>query len=383
MRRTLAFLLTAVAAFSQDAALARIKQKLSEARSLSEKHQAVGAAQLSTIHADLRNWMESRLPKSFPADPAPLEKSLNGQLVAAGIQRTDSRDMDIDDPALDSVGLDFETVPGLPSVLLASTWVRISCGGDAAIYGYRYDSAGATRVFENYPSSESGYGFGKTEVSAPDGLGRRLLLIKATSTQCASTWMGMTYSVYRFGLPSVAPETLLSEKHGFWLGNDGPEFVLKPDQMVIEFLDSSIDGGVHNRTYLLRYDFSDGVKRVEPFAFQPQDFAEDWLKRPWSEMQPFSAPATQKWHAQLHADMIFADYTNVVPCAAKPDRWMIGFNIRELGEKELAPPIDRYFLVRDLGHYHYQMEAVSDKPFEGCPGHGDPSDKHPGSRSTS
>jgi hypothetical protein len=36
-----------------------------------------------------------------------------------------------------------------------------------------------------------------------------------------------------------------------------------------------------------------------------------------------------------------------------------------------------HLLVRDLGNYHFEMEAVSDSEFGGCPGHGEPSDKHP------
>jgi len=47
------------------------------------------------------------------------------------------------------------------------------------------------------------------------------------------------------------------------------------------------------------------------------------------------------------------------------------------GEKELEEPIQTYFLVKDLGNYRFEMEAVSDSEFEGCPGEGFPSDKHP------
>ena len=145
---------------------------------------------------------------------------------------------------------------------------------------------------------------------------------------------------------------------------------------MIEFLDSSVDGGVHNRSHILRYSFEDGVKRVEPMAFQPQDFAEEWLTRPWSDMQIHSGPTTQHWHAKLHADFVLGEYTNVTICAAKPDRWSIGFEIDFIGNK-LEEPIDAHFLVRDLGNYHFETEAVSDSEFKECPGEGSPSDKHP------
>jgi len=62
---------------------------------------------------------------------------------------------------------------------------------------------------------------------------------------------------YRISL-SQPPESLLSSEHGFWLGNDGPEFILKPDGLMIEFLDHSVDGDIHNRTHLFRYNFADG-----------------------------------------------------------------------------------------------------------------------------
>ena len=62
-------------------------------------------------------------------------------------------------------------------------------------------------------------------------------------------------------------------------------FVLKPDELIIELKDHSIDIGIHNRTEILRYSFADGVHRVDPVALQPQDFAEEWLAQPWSEME--------------------------------------------------------------------------------------------------
>jgi hypothetical protein len=152
-------------------------------------------------------------------------------------------------------------------------------------------------------------------------------------------------------------------------------FALKPDELIVELLDSSVDVAVHNRTQIHRYNVMDGVKRLGPIALQPPDFAEEWITRPWAEMRSMSLPETQKWHGKFSDQSM--EYSNVVPCAAKPDRWSIGFEIKYLGEKELAEPIEAHFLVRDLGNYRFEMEAVSDSEFEGCPGDGEPSDKHP------
>ncbi|HTB12841.1 MAG TPA: hypothetical protein VK752_14770 [Bryobacteraceae bacterium] len=288
--------------------------------------------------------------------------------------------LDFEDPGFDSVSVALSWKPELPDVLLVTPGVGVRCGEDQAVYGYQFDANGWARVISDHTASDFGYGWARFELSDADGHGRRLLLIQRASVQCESTWMGATYSVFRMASDSATPPvSLLSGEHGFWMGNDddGLVFALKPDELIIELLDSSVDSGVHNRTQIHRYNFVDGVKRIDPVALQPHDFAEEWLTRPWSEMQSRSAPNTQKWHAKLHADLVLGEYTNVVLCAAKPDRWSIGFDIDLIGENRLKEPIGVHLLVRDLGNYRFEMEAVSDSEFEGCPGEGAPSDKHP------
>jgi len=269
-------------------------------------------------------------------------------------------------------------MPELPDILFLTAGAAVGCGDDEAVYAYRFDANGWNRTIDDHPKSESGWGDSKLELSEPDDRGRRLLLIHRMSVQCKSTWMGMTYSVYRFGPASGMSESLLSGEHGFWMGNDGPEFVLKPDELIMEFLDASADVDVHNRTQIQRYTFgAAGVQRFDPVAFQPQDFAEEWLTRPWNEMQPRSAPQTKEWHAKLHSDSLFARYSEVAPCRDKPGRWLIGLDIDQIGKQKLPMPLATYFLVHELGNYRYQMEAVSDAMPTGCQGAGDPSDKHP------
>jgi hypothetical protein len=85
----------------------------------------------------------------------------------------------------------------------------------------------------------------------------------------------------------------------------------------------------------------------------------------------------------LHADFVLAEYSAVVPCAERPGRWTIALDITHVGERKLPEPLERYFLVRDLGNYRYQMEAVGDSRPAGCPGKGlasdsgNVSDRHP------
>ena len=187
----------------------------------------------------------------------------------------------------------------------------------------------------------------------------------------------MAYSVYTTRAESGATESLLSGQHSFWWGSHGPEFA-KPDALIKEFLDRSVDSTIHNRTQIHRYSFeSKGAVRLDPVAFQSQDFAEEWLTRPWSEMQSRSAPETNEWHVRLHDDYVSADYSRVVPCSARPGRRPIALDITNIGKKELTTPLTTYFLVHELGDYHYEMEAVSDSTPRGCRGRRYASDKHP------
>jgi len=409
MCRIIAFLLFAISVFGQDVALARLKQELKTAQDQEtsdykradeiqrktgawpDDMQGRGAARIAQVHAALLSWIESRLPMGPSAaaiKSSDWEAAIGRRLAAAGIgEKEPHATSDVaewvppyENPGYDSVSVALAWKPELPNVLLITAGVAVRCGEDQAAYAYRFDANGWARVISDHTASDFGYGGAAFEVSDADGQGRRLLLIHRWSVQCASTWMGATYSVFRMAIGSATPPvSLLSEEHGFWMGNsdDGLIFALKPNELIIELLDSSVDTDIHNRTQIHRYSFVDGVKRLEPVALQPQDFAEEWLTRPWSEVQSRSAPETQKWHAKLHADLVLGDYSNVVPCASKPDRWSIGFEIDVIGEKRLKEPIEVHLLVRDLGNFRFEMEAVSDSEFEGCPGEGSPSDKHP------
>jgi hypothetical protein len=406
MCRIIAFLLFAISVYSQDAALAQLKQELKAARDqeISAEHKAqeakektgvwpeaergLSAARIARVHAALQSWIESHLPIGRSAaaiKSSDWEAAMRRQLAAAGIAEKEEPDSpDADSRDFERPGFDYATItlawrPELPEMLLVTAGVGVRCGEDQAVYGYRFDANGWARVISDHPEGDWGTGAAPVELSDPDSQGRRLLLLRRGSVQCASAWMGASYSVFRMANDGTPPVALLSGEHGFWMGNEdgGLVFVLKPEELIIELLDNSVDMGIHNRTQIHRYSFVDGVKRLEPVSLQPQDFAEEWLTRPWSEMQSRSAPSTQKWHAKLHADLVLGDYSNVVPCAAKPDRWSIGFEIDVIGENRLKDPIEVHLLVRDLGNYRFEMEAVSDSEFEGCSGEGSPSDRHP------
>jgi hypothetical protein len=383
MYRVVVLALAVSALFGQDTASERLKREAARVKAYRQEKGATDEhpALVASLHQALRDWIESRLPAdkaSMPDSFCGLESALQWELKDSGLAEEDPGPLADDDAyplyaAFGSVSLQFHQLPELPDILLVTAGTSIPCGDDAAVYGYLFGTT-RTRVIEDYPV---GFHRPKLELSAPDAEGRQVLLMHSRSVQCQSTWMGMTYSAYRFGMLPDIPQKLLSVHHGFWLGNDGPEFHLEPDGLAVEYLDASLDAGVHNRTQVYRYAFADEARRIDPIAFQPQDFVEEWLTRPWEEVQSRSLPETKEAHGRLHADHLFAEYSNVVPCLNRPGRWLIALDITNIGERELPEPISALFLVHELGQYRYQMESVSDTEPKGCSGDGDASDRHP------
>jgi len=206
---------------------------------------------VSSLHQALRDWIESRLPadRGMPEIMSGhLESDLQTELKQAGL---DAR------------------LPELPDTLFVIAEAGSGLRGSPEIGWIRRCRLGTL---------------------GPGSPGTAPVAHSSHSQQCNSTWMGMTYAVHRLSVLPGSVEALISGHHGFWLGNDGPEFVLKPEELIMEFLDSSVDARVHNRTQLHRYSFTEGVRRLGPAVFQQQDFAEEWLTRPWSEMESRSAP---------------------------------------------------------------------------------------------
>jgi hypothetical protein len=372
---------------AQESPLDHVKQEAERLKALQEKDTDQDLTKTITpLHLALRTWIESHLPgdrglllREFGA----LETTLQSELTRVGLHAPEAKDDPaadpFDGPGFGSVSVELTRLPEMPDSLFVTAGVSVPCGVDQRVYEYDFGVDNRKRVLEDRPK-ESGYYRRGLELSDPDRNGNRLLLIHYSSVQCNSTWMQVAYSVHRVGPLIDRPKNLLTDEHGFWLGNDGPEFVLKPNEMIMELLDRSLDVGIHNRTQIHRYNFDNGAQRVDPVAFQPQDFVEEWLGGSWDEMQPKSATETEEWHSKLEADYSFGEYDNVVPCLYRPGHTLVSIvtiEVSDTGEMTLKPPREVYFLVRDLGQYRYRMEAVSNAPIQGCPGTGSASRTHP------
>src|SRR5207244_12912609 len=168
---------------------------------------------------------------------------------------------------------------------------------------------------------------------------------------------------------------ILRGEHGIWFGADNAyQLRIEPDELLIEVRDRSIDTGIHNRAHVLHYNtVHSPVDRLDPVALQPQDFVDEWLTRPWAEMESRSASSgpekLERWHK---LGSRFGEFSFVQSCSERPDHWQVGLDVDYLGDKELPEPLSLYFLVHQSGPYQFEMTDISFDRREGCPGDSPP-----------
>jgi hypothetical protein len=140
----------------------------------------------------------------------------------------------------------------------------------------------------------------------------------------------------------------------------------------LELVAEALEGGFR-RTHELHYKInSEAVERIDPVALQPQDFAHEWIIRPWEEMQSRSSDAVMKWHKFLNS--VSGDYDFVQPCIYRPGFTQVGVELSSLGDPEIPEPLAVYFLIQDKGNYSYEMSEISFEPQDDCPGESPPVD---------
>jgi hypothetical protein len=317
----------------------------------------------------VRDWIESLLPKSqmaLDAEFSSLSPRLTAELKRAGLV---SR-IEISRPAED---------PGKLAVIVG---VEVPCGYDDAAYIYDYGRDQPQLVLESHGSRGHGESLSGIRFSRSDALGRQLILTLRYGVQCASSWNRLSYDLFRLSTVSTAVP-ILSGDHAIWFGADEPYQVrLEPDELLMEIRDRSIDAGIHNRAHILHYDAArTPVERIDPVALQPQDFVDEWLTRPWQEMESRSDEgkrgSLEKWHEFLGSRFVGGDFTIVQACREKSDEWQIGVDLNWINGKELPISLKVYFLIEQSGLYRFKMIDIAFERQEGCAGAARPMEESP------
>ncbi len=311
---------------------------------------------IEPLAATLTDWIDSRLPRNLSdlnARFMGLQSTLSAELWRAGLFASLNKEN-----RFGYVGrVDISSPPEMPGVLLIIAGVEVPCGVDDTVLLYKFDESSRVRLLMDIGESATSV---NTQISDADEAGNRLLLTWRYGVQCASSWNRIWYRVYR--LPGG--NQVIEGNHGIWF-NDDEHFVLKPDELLLEFRDASIDTDVHNRKIVLRYKIAgEAAERIDPVALQPQDFVAEWLQRPWSEMGKRSLASAhrelEQWHRRLHADFVLGEYEAVQSCEEKPGHWRVSIDITHIGEKKLAEPLPLQFQVKQTGEHSFVMVDVSE-----------------------
>jgi hypothetical protein len=332
---------------------------------------------IAALNDALRDWVESRLPKSKPALDAGfdgLQDRLKVELSRAGVLPPAN--------GADEYGyiarLELSRPSEFSGALAIIEGITAPCGTADSVYVYDYNAGSPRRILESRGSSEHDETVSSEYFSSPDVSGNRLFLVFRHAVQCGSSWNRLSYDLFRLSTSGSAAAPIFSGDHGIWKGaNDAYHIQLKPDEMLLELQDRSVDAHIRNRTHVLRYSIGpSAVERIDPVALQPQDFVDEWLTRPWAEMALRSSATVrdnlEKWHSFLGGDSDTGEIRVVQPCTDKQDDWKIVLTMEWVAGKKLPESFTVNFRVRALGKYRFEMTAVSFHPDDGCPGDAPP-----------
>jgi hypothetical protein len=364
----MAFCVVATAS-AQDARLAALHAALvtlhEHATEISTQRRMI--PELTIAKHQLRDWIESRLESLDDPDHAKdLEGGINQELKNLSV--TDSADPQDLLGSLGEVRLESQS-----GMLIVTTTVGIICENDASAYGYKRVDGHWKRVWETEqddyaPGKYDPQSFDEVHVWQPLGEGHQddppLVMTLGNDWGCASTWHTVYYRVWR--VDATRSKLLIDRSDFAWLragsyivGSIGQDWTNQsaPADVLIEFTEASIDGGVHNREAVRHYLIDgDKVRRVAPVALSPRDFVDEWLTQPWTDSAAWSASqALRQWHGKLQIGGVGGEFGRTMHCDT-PDLWQV----------DLGPESDTYFLVRWSPPYRFTMVNVADKPWPLC-----------------
>ncbi len=367
------------AAFAQDKQLAALHESLVKLRAAGPRYETNGASpELTVAKHQLRDWIDKQLAQLDNAvDEKALAERINQELSAISV--AGEKD---DQNLLGSLG--EVRIGGESGLLIVTTGVGIvTCQYDESAYAYKFVNGRWQRVWESEQNDYSPKKYVPQHIVAvhvwqrwKDGHedGPPFVLTLGNEAWCTSSWHPVYYRLWRVDPSGAKP--LIDASEQAWMRMDtyvvgsiaqDPRDENSPVDVLIEFTERSIDGGVHSRE-AIRHFLIDGdqVRRVDPVALSPRDFVDEWLTRGWNESAGWSAsPVLQQWRRRLHADFVAGQFSGATMHCQTPDLWQVTLEPWN-AKKNFEPEPDVYFLIRWRPPYRFTMVNVSDKPWPRC-----------------
>jgi hypothetical protein len=346
--------------------------------------------ELTRVKRALRSWIETQLPP--PTIPgriqgtietpdreslAILAAHLNDALDKAGLACGDfnspnyrcaasESDLESERGSVGSVQLGT-LYSGGTQYLLVVSGVGVLCGQDESAYLYAPQGNAWKLVFAR---EEDDY---RANVYAPQNITEIAISDEWTDTKeprppliatlgfgpwCSSTWSSIFTRLWRVSGGTTTPDPLLSRTDGLWWGGDDfGSAQLSPKDLLVQYVDASMDSGEHSRMHVRNYrvGVGDKLERIDPFALRPMDFVDEWLTTDWGEASRWIEDGGNRAIFRSSHRRGKAEFDDAGKrCRADRSLWQVAL----VG--------GRYFKVRWSAPYVFRLVAVSDRPFAGC-----------------
>jgi hypothetical protein len=269
--------------------------------------------------------------------------------------------------------VDATEIAFAPAYIAEAGWtavvarVGIPCGSDAQLLIYarrdgrwqrllRWASADYARIDGAWESLEY-------RVSPRDANGRRFVAVHHIRPWCSSTWSTIDYAVLRPTPGSDRPEVVLQGSDSLWWGGeDLGRLSVDARHVDLRFHAASIDGGLHSREFIRRYDLAgDKPVRVAPIAANARDFVDEWIVSDWTDAQRWTSPPHdsfrtlhQALQAQRRASTSF-EFGQLNACTAAAQT-----------QVELRSDDGRAWFFRVRGDGDFRVQRISDTPDPDC-----------------
>jgi hypothetical protein len=252
-----------------------------------------------------------------------------------------------------------------PDTLGVSVRFGIACGEDTMlmIFERRNNAWVETLRTQSTPYNKISGGWWAFDYGAARDKDRHWFIVtKNVAPWCSSTWSEIRYSALRPGADATHPRTLLSKSDSIWWSDDMGILKVDAKGFDLRWRAESMDGDVHNREWIARYDIEDDrVVRAAPIAEGPRDFADEWVRLDWKEAKDWTAVASyglRPLHDQLRKQHYFT-YQSARRCS-DGDHTQI--------EVEPVEGDKRHVFFQVFGTKVLQMGDVGFKPESVCKG---------------
>ena len=306
-------------------------------------------ALVSSLRGGLLGWIETHLPSpsATSADCVRAGADLTARLRKAGVFQGD-------DAVLLSRPAEY------PDALLLELHLAIPYGTDGAAYLYQPRRARWSRVLT---SERQHGGTGDTlnavAISPAATDGTHLFLTVVTPTVNVGCVHGFHYAAFRVG-PALQAAVPIADGQQTSDTCVPSHVSMRADGFRIDFAAITRDG--HRREGVLQFEVhGNSARRVDPVALRPEDFVDEWLARPWSEMESWSAPANgatlRAAHQELQETKVPPIGTAIYHCR-EADTWQV--------EIDFTADTTRYFIMLEPTEHAYRMIDVRTTPQPSC-----------------